>query len=226
MDEFDLPIMDRSRRRLAGEDDAPPTSNPIAGPPRPFALRISTGTLAAVVVGLAALLLVMLRGLPAPLAIATDATPTAEAVAAPTRAAIPTVADAAPPTSGPGRIAAWWAPGGDRTAGDLSLDAISGPVARCATSPELVQVALRTGSDAPWVLAEDAGIGPELLAVLPDAGGVCALPTATPAPVYVAPPAEAPAVQASPVVEAPAPEPTPCGLVLVGAGCKPLVLAP
>lgn len=187
MDEFDMPIMDRARSRLDGEDAAPARPGPIAGPRR--ALPFSNTTLAIICAGLAALLLVMLRGLPQPLVpLAMAETPTAET--APTHPSIhPTL-----PPHGPGRIAAWWSPGGERTPGDLSLDAISGPIALCPTHPGLVQVALTTGGpDQPWVEAEAVGVSPELLAVLPNAGGVCDPPTPTarpyvaPAPVYVAP---------------------------------------
>ena len=225
-------LMDEAAARHAGEEfDEPYRPGPIRGPRRPFALpSISTGTLAAVVAALAVALALMLRGAPAPLAVAGDPTATPTHPSIPTAQPTPTL----PPTSGPGRIAAWWAPGGERTPGDLALDAISGPIALCPTFPGLVQVAVG-GEPGPWVVAEDAGIAATLVSVLPNAGGVCSPPTLTARP-YVAPPPPAP-VHVVATLEAPAVvveshdrptaglPPTPCPIVLTSCQA-PLVVAP
>lgn len=231
-------IMDDARRRREELDEPyyPTRPGPIEGPRRPLALPSISNTTLAIVGGvLLAALVIALRGLPAPLAVAGDPSAT------PTQPSIPPKATATlPPASGPGRIAAWWAPGGERTSGDLFLDAISGPIARCATHPGLVQVAIG-GEPGPWVEADAAGIDAALLAVLPDAGGPCAPPTATPrpyvapAPVYAPPPPqpvvatlEAPAgeVQVIEPTSGPPPlPPTPCPVVLTTCQA-PLVVAP
>lgn len=229
MDEFDLPIMDRARARAAGEDAAPARPGPIAGPRR--GLPFSNTTLAIACAVLAALLFVMMRGLPQPLApLALAETPTAET------ATHPSIQPTLPPASGPGRIAAWWSPGGEAVEGGLLADSISGPIALCLTRDGLVQVAIG-GQPGPWVEAEAAGVPEELLAVLPNAGGVCNPPTPTARP-YVAPapvaaPAPPPVVvwatdtvpavplegRERPTGEPPPPAATNCPLVLTG-GCK------
>lgn len=240
LDDRDIPIMDRSRARRAAHDAPdPPRPGPIAGPPRP--LRVPPAALGAVVAVLAVAALVLLPGLLTP-----PARPALDPTAPTAHPSIPVAgaaAQAAPIVPSPAPLAtladgsiAYAAPDG-ATLGDVSGRAVGELL-------ELYVLDAPSPRGAMWVRASVEGAGLVWLPLGALSGqavelaglpcrGTCVSPSATAAPVYVAPaPAPAHVVEAAPPdaipVEShdrptpalpPGPAPTTCPIVMTPQGC-------